>query len=47
MKKTWNGEYLQGLEVLTEREECTIEGGESIWYWMGYAVGWVAQKLLG
>lgn len=43
MKKTWNGEFLQGLEELAEGDEYAITGGESIWFWAGYAVGWVSN----
>jgi hypothetical protein len=43
MKKSWNGEFLQGLEELAEKETCVIIGGESLWFWAGYAVGWVSK----
>lgn len=43
MKKSWNGEFLPGMKELTEKEECAITGGESIWYWAGYAVGVVTH----
>ncbi|HEY4965109.1 MAG TPA: hypothetical protein VII28_01870 [Puia sp.] len=43
MKKTWNGEFLHGLEELAEKDECIIEGGESLAFWAGYAVGWVSR----
>jgi hypothetical protein len=39
MKTTWNGKFLQGLEELPVEEAYTIIGGESLWYWVGYAVG--------
>jgi hypothetical protein len=39
MKKTWNGEFLQGLEELSKEERSAIMGGESLWYWIGYGVG--------
>jgi len=39
MKKKWNGQLLQGLEELSMEEKTTIIGGESLWYWVGYAVG--------
>jgi hypothetical protein len=45
MKKLWNGEFLPGMEELAEKEECVITGGESIWFWAGYAVGWVARTV--
>jgi hypothetical protein len=43
MKKKWNGKFLQGLEELAEKEACVISGGESLWFWAGYAVGWVSK----
>ena len=43
MKKSWNGEFLPGLEELAEKDECAITGGESLWFWAGYAVGWVSN----
>ena len=42
MKKNWDGELLQGLEGLAETEERVIDGGESLWYWVGYGAGWVS-----
>jgi hypothetical protein len=39
MKKEWNGEFLQGLEELSMQEKSSIMGGESLWYWVGYAIG--------
>jgi hypothetical protein len=47
MKKTWNGEFLQGLEELAEKDECTISGGESLWFWIGYGVGRVSNLFTG
>ncbi len=43
MKKSWNGEFFPGLEELAEKEECAITGGQSLWYWAGYAVGWISN----
>lgn len=43
MKNSWNGEFLPGMEELAEKESFDITGGESIWFWAGYAVGWVSH----
>jgi hypothetical protein len=39
MKKNWNGHLLHGLEELSLEEKSKIIGGESLWYWVGYAIG--------
>jgi hypothetical protein len=39
MKKTWNGELLQGLEELPVEKEAAIMGGETLWYWVCYGAG--------
>jgi hypothetical protein len=43
MKTIWNGEFPQGMEELPPEEELAIAGGESLWFWMGYAVGAVVN----
>jgi hypothetical protein len=45
MEKRWNGEFLQGLEELPEEKMTAITGGESLWYWVGYAIGGVGYML--
>ena len=45
MKTVWNGEFLLGMEELSVEEECAIAGGESLWFWVGYAVGVVANAI--
>jgi hypothetical protein len=47
MKKTWNGEFLPGLEELAEKDECAITGGESVWFWIGYGAGWISNLVTG
>jgi hypothetical protein len=47
MKKTWNGEFLHGLEELAEKDQCAITGGESIWFWIGYGAGRLYSLLGG
>jgi len=39
MKKTLNAEWLQGLQELRGEEMSEIVAGESLWYWVAYAVG--------
>jgi hypothetical protein len=39
MKTVWNGELPQGLEELPLKDESSIVGGESLWYWVGYSAG--------
>ena len=43
MKTGWNGELPQGLEQLPLKDESTIVGGESLWYWIGYGAGLAAN----
>lgn len=43
MKNSWNGEFMQGMQELPEEEASKITGGESIWYWIGYAAGSVVN----
>lgn len=43
MKKTSNIEFLRGLEELSIEETQGIIGGESLWYWVGYAVGYAGN----
>jgi hypothetical protein len=45
MKTVWNGELLLGMEELSLVEERAIAGGESLWFWVGYAVGLVANAI--
>jgi len=45
MKTVWNGEFLQGMEGLLKEEELAIAGGESLWFWMGYAAGVVVYMV--
>jgi hypothetical protein len=40
MKKVSNGEFISGLEELSLKEAKSITGGESLWYWLGYGVGY-------
>jgi hypothetical protein len=47
MKKSWNGEFLPGLEELAEKDECAITGGESVWFWIGYGAGWISNLVTG
>ncbi len=39
MKNTWNGELLHGMQELSKEDAAGIAGGESLWYWVGYAAG--------
>jgi len=39
MKTRWNGELLRGLEELDLKEKISLTGGETLWYWIGWAVG--------
>jgi hypothetical protein len=46
MKKNWNGELLQGMEELPMEESIGIIGGsESLWYWIGYGIGYIANSI--
>jgi hypothetical protein len=40
MKKNQNEEFLCGLEELPREEAVAITGGESLWYWIGYGIGY-------
>ena len=37
--KNININEIDGLVELNKNEAATIDGGESLWYWVGYGVG--------
>jgi hypothetical protein len=39
MKTCWNGELPQGVEVLSMKDESSVVGGESLWFWVGFGAG--------
>jgi hypothetical protein len=45
MNLKWNGEFLHGMEELSEAEQHTVAGGESLMFWVGYVVGTVGNWL--
>jgi hypothetical protein len=45
MKKEWKGEFLHGMEELSLEESAAINGGESLWYWIGYGLGRAANYI--
>jgi len=45
MNLKWNGEFLHGMEELSETEQHTIAGGDSLLFWVGYVVGTVGNWL--
>ena len=45
MNKNQNEEFLQGLKELSKEETRTIIGGESLWYWIGYGLGYTGYIL--
>jgi hypothetical protein len=45
MKKNWDGKWLQGMRELPMEDAKMISGGESIWYWPGWAVGVVGYMI--
>ena len=40
MKKMMKEEFLNGLKELSVEESTAIIGGESLWYWIGYGIGY-------
>jgi hypothetical protein len=40
---TDNRKLFPGLEELTPAESAKITGGSSLWYWIGYVVGYIGQ----
>jgi len=45
MNTIWNGELLPGMEELSLDEECTIVGGESLSFWIGYTLGVLVNSI--
>ncbi len=43
MKTKWNGELMPGLQELPMEASVSINAGESIWYWIGYGIGWTTN----
>jgi hypothetical protein len=38
-------ELHSGMQELTVEETETIMGGESLWFWIGYGIGYVAHAI--
>lgn len=45
MKKNLNVEFLDGFSELSREESMSIIGGESLWYWIAYGVGYVGYVI--
>jgi hypothetical protein len=39
------GKFISGLEELSLEEAKSITGGESLWYWLGYGVGYFSYTV--
>lgn len=47
MKKEWRTEIPQGMYELSVEDTRSIVGGESLMFWIGYAVGKIAHAIAG
>jgi|GEM_PF-500392 hypothetical protein len=45
MKKNRKEEFLCGLEELPMEEAVAITGGESLWYWISYGIGYAGYLI--
>ena len=45
MIKIMNQEFLLGLKELSKEEATAIIGGESLWYWISYGIGYAGYMI--
>jgi hypothetical protein len=45
MKKIKHENFLSRVQVLSAEEATAIIGGESLWYWIGYGIGYVTHVI--